>query len=141
MGNDIKFKDNRLIVEDRMSTLIGKILLEVAAELVSQTARNTKVDTGQTKNSWAADVKEDPNGKSVATIGSPLMNAVYEEFGTGEYALNRNGRKGGWFYVDEKGKGHFTHGKKPRRPFWKAYTTLKPRLIQHMQDEFTRGMQ
>lgn len=141
MGNDIKFKDNRLIVEDRMSTLIGKILLEVAAELVSQTARNTKVDTGQTKNSWAASVKEDPNGKSVATIGSPLMNAVYEEFGTGEYALEGNGRKGGWFYVDERGKGHFTHGKKPRRPFWNAYTTLKPRLIQHMQDEFKRGMQ
>lgn len=141
MGNDIKFKDNRLIVEERMSTLIGKILLEVAAELVSQTARNTKVDTGQTKNSWAANVKEDPNGKSVATIGSPLQNAIWEEFGTGEYALEGNGRKGGWYYVDEKGKGHFTHGKKPRRPFWKAYTTLKPRLIQHMQDEFTRGMQ
>lgn len=141
MGHDIEFKDNRLIVEKTMSSLIGKILLEVAAELVSQTARNTKVDTGQTKNSWAADVKEDPNGKSVATIGSPLMNAVYEEFGTGEYALNGNGRKGGWFYKDEKGKGHFTHGKKPRRPFWNAYTTLKPRLIQKMQDEFKRGMQ
>lgn len=141
MGNDIKFKDNRLIVEGRMSTLIGKILLEVAAELVSQTARNTKEDTGQTKNSWAADVKEVESGKSVATIGSPLMNAVYEEFGTGEHALNGNGRKGGWAYQDEKGKWHFTHGKKPRRPFWKAYTTLKPRLIRQMQDEFKRGMQ
>lgn len=141
MGHDVYFKDNRLIVEERMSTLIGKILLEVAAELVSQTAQNTKVDSGQTKNSWAADVKEDPGGKSVATIGSPLMNAVYEEFGTGEYALEGNGRKGGWHYVDEKGKGHFTHGKKPRRPFWNAYTTLKPRLIRDMQDEFNRGMQ
>jgi hypothetical protein len=32
------------------------------------------------------------------------MNAVYEEFGTGEYAFNGNGRKGGWFYVDEREK-------------------------------------
>lgn len=170
MGHDIEFKDNRLIVEKTMSSLIGKILLEVAAELVSQTARNTKVDTGQTKNSWAADVKEDPNGKSVATIGSPLQNAIWEEFGTGEYALEGKGRSGYWVYVDDgddsysssktgktytlkeakrvvaylRSKGlnaYYTNGKKPRRPFWKAYTTLKPRLIQHMQDEFKRGMQ
>lgn len=170
MGHDIEFKDNRLVVEDRMTSLIGKILLEVAAELVSQTARNTKVDTGQTKNSWAADVKEVESGKSVATIGSPLMNAVYEEFGTGEYALNGNGRSGYWVYVDDgddsysssktgktytlaeakrvvaimRSKGlnaYYTKGKKPRRPFWKAYTTLKPRLIRQMQDEFKRGMQ
>lgn len=169
MGHDIEFKDNRLVVQDRMTSLIGKILLEAAAELVSQTARNTKVDTGQTKNSWAADVKEVENGESVATIGSPLMNAVYEEFGTGEYALNRNGRKGYWVYVkgeddnssSTKGgksytlaeakrivammrsKGldaYYTNGKKPRRPFWNAYTTLKPRLIKHMQDEFKGGM-
>ena len=170
MGHDIEFKDNRLVVEDRMTTLIGKILLEVAAELVSQTARNTKVDTGQTKNSWAANVKEDPDGKSVATIGSPLQNAIWEEFGTGEYALNGNGRKGYWVYVDDgkdskkssksgksytlkeakravaylRSKGleaYYTKGKKPRRPFWKAYTTLKPRLIRKMQNEFKRGMQ
>ena len=140
MAFDIKFKDNRVAVNAKMSSLIESILLEVAAELQSQTARNTKVDTGQTKNSWAYKVNAVEVGESVATIGSPLMNAVYEEFGTGEYALNGNGRKGGWFYVDEKGKGHFTHGKKPRRPFFKAYTTLKPRLIRYMQDKFQGGM-
>lgn len=137
---DIKFKDNRVAVNAKMSSLIESILLEVAAELQSQTARNTKVDTGQTKNSWAYKVHAVEVGESVATIGSPLMNAIYEEFGTGDYALNGNGRKGGWYYVDEKGKGHFTHGKKPRRPFWNAYTTLKPRLIRHMQQKFQGGL-
>lgn len=140
MGYGVKFKDNRIAVNAKMSSLIESILLEVAAELQSQTARNTKVDTGQTKNSWAYKVHSVEVGESVATIGSPLMNAIYEEFGTGEYALNGNGRKGGWFYKDEKGKGHFTHGKKPRRPFWNAYTTLKPRLIRHMQNKFQGGM-
>lgn len=169
MAHDVEFKDNRVVVNATMSSLIGKILLEVAAELVSQTARNTKVATGQTKNSWAADVKEDPNGKSVATIGSPLQNAIWEEFGTGEYALEGKGRSGYWVYVDDgdddssssksgktytlkeakrvvailRKKGlnaYYTKGKKPRRPFYKAYTTLKPRLIKHMQEEFRRGM-
>ena len=43
--------------------------------------------------------------------------------------MNGNGRKGGWYYVDEKGNGHFTHGKKPNRALFNAYTTLKPSII------------
>ena len=133
------FKDNRVEVKRTMSTLIGKILLEASAELVSQTARNTRVDQGQLKGSWAANIEEDENGTSVATIGSPLENAIWEEFGTGEYALNGNGRKGGWVYVDAEEEGHFTYGKRPNRAFHNAYTSLKPKLIRHMQDEFKRG--
>lgn len=134
MAHDIQFsfKDNRVEVKRAMSTAVGNALLEASAELVSQTAQNTAVDTGQLKGSWAADLKESAEG-ATATIGSPLQNAIWEEFGTGEYALNGNGRKGGWFYVDAKGDGHFTHGKKPRRAFWNAYTTLKDKLIKHIE--------
>lgn len=122
-----------------MKDLAFAVLEEACGELESQVKRNTAVDTGQTKNSWTHAVKSSGE-ETTGTVGSPLQNAIWEEFGTGEYALNGDGRKGGWFYVDEKGEGHFTHGKHPRRPFWKAYSLLKNRLIKFIQDRFKGGL-
>ena len=134
----VKFVDNTLKVIDKTENAIEAVLLEVAAELVSQTSENSRVKTGQLKNSWKATVKKKGKGFE-AVIGSPLENAVWEEFGTGEYALEGNGRKGGWLYEDEKGKTHFTYGKKPSRAFWHAYTSLKPKIFNQLKKfmEFT----
>ena len=115
------------------------VLDEVGGEFESQVKRNTAVDTGQLKNSWTYVVSESGNTQTV-TVGSPLQNAIWEEFGTGEHALNGNGRKGGWFYVDDKGDGHFTHGKKPRRALHRAYTSLKSAVIKRIQDAYKGGM-
>ena len=139
MPMSVEFKDFSIQVKTAMNDIAPAVLEEVAGELEAQVKRNTAVDTGQTKNSWTHSVKSG-NDQHTATIGSPMQNAIWEEFGTGEYALNGNGRKGGWFYVDQKGKGHFTHGKHPRRPFWKAYTALKNRLIKRIQDAFKGGL-
>ena len=136
---DIKYNDHTIEVQNAMSACIMRALEETAGELESQVKRNTAVDTGQLKGSWTHRITSSSD-KSQATIGSPLQNAIWEEFGTGDYALNGNGRKGGWFYVDAKGDGHFTHGKRPRRAFWNAYTTLKSKLIKHIQDVFKGGM-
>lgn len=136
MANDIQFsfKDHRVEVNRAMDDAVDAALLEVSAELVSQTARNTAVDTGQLKGSWAANVTKNGDGYT-ATIGSPLQNAIWEEFGTGEYALEGNGRKGGWAYEDPKtGETIWTHGKRPRRAFWNAYTALKDKMIKHIED-------
>lgn len=135
----MEFKDFSINVKTAMNNIAPAILEEVAGELESQVKRNTAVDTGKTKNSWTHNVKNSGD-QYIATVGSPMQNAIWEEFGTGEYALNGNGRKGGWFYKDEKGKGHFTHGKHPRRPFWNAYTALKNRLIKRIQDAFKGGL-
>jgi hypothetical protein len=131
--SEIYFEDNTLKVIDNTENAIEAVLLECAAEIASQTARNTRVDTGQLKSSWASNVDKTSTGYE-ATIGSPLENAIWEEFGTGEHALKGNGRKGGWFYEDEEGKGHFTHGKKPSRAFWNAFTSLKNKIINHIQN-------
>lgn len=128
---DIEFKDNSLIVKKHLEDAIGKFLIEVSGELVSQTARSSPVDTGQLKNSWAANIDESNN---TATIGSPLENAIWNEFGTGEYALEGKGRQGGWVYEDAKGEYHFTRGKKPQRTFNKAYTSLKPKIIKRAEE-------
>lgn len=137
---DIKFNDYSIEVKQAIASLAVAALEEAAGELESQVKRNTAVDTGQLRGSWTHRVQQSDE-KHVATVGSPLENAIWEEFGTGEYALNGNGRKGGWFYVDKKGDGHFTHGKHPRRPFWKAYTALKNKLIKLIQNKFKGGMQ
>ena len=82
----------------------------------------------ETANAWTYEVDE---AAKTATIGNPLENAIWEEFGTGEYALNGDGRKDvPWFYVDYKGEGHWTKGKKPRRHLYKAMTAKKSQIKQ-----------
>lgn len=131
MANKIVYKDFTVQVKDAIDDRINIVLEEVAGELEAQVKRNSRVKTGKTKNSFRHVVD---SAQHLATIGSSDENAIWEEFGTGEYALNGNGRKGGWYYVDEKGEGHFTHGKKPSRAFYKAYTGLKDKIIKHIQD-------
>ena len=134
--SSIRFEDYSVKCKAALADAGIAFLHEVSGELVSQTARNSRVRTGQTKGSWDYKVDE---SELKATIGSPLENAIWEEFGTGEFALNNDGRKGGWYYVDEKGDGHFTHGKKPNRALWNAIETLKPSL-QTALEEKLRGL-
>ena len=126
-----EFKDNTIQVKEAMKNNVVAVLYECAGEIESQTKRNSRVKTGKTKSSFRHVVDED---KLKAIIGSSDENAIWEELGTGEYALNGNGRKGGWKYVDEDGNGHFTRGKKPSRAMWKAYTALKSKIINRIQN-------
>lgn len=129
----VEFQDNRVQVKEALRETALGFLHEAAGEMATQTARNTKVKTGQTKRSWSYAVNEEA---LEAVIGSSFQNAIWEEFGTGEYALNGDGRKGGWVYRDEKGKFHFTRGKKPRRPFFKAFKALKAAIIREAERRF-----
>lgn len=127
----VKFEDYRIEVQNAINDKILAVLEECAGEVESQTKRNSRVKTGKTKNSFQHKVID---SEYTAYIGSNEENAIWEEFGTGEYALKGNGRKGGWFYVDEKGNGHFTRGKTPSRAFWNAYTSLKSKIINRIQN-------
>lgn len=139
--SEFKFVDHSEEVKGLLGANVEAALEEACGELEAQVKRNTKVKTGKTKNSWQHRVTGDAaSGKFAGNVGSDYENAIWEEFGTGEYALNGNGRKGGWFYVDEKGDGHFTHGKHPRRPFHNAYTTLKNKMIKIIQDRIKGGL-
>lgn len=135
----IEFHDYSEQIKDLIGTLAESTLREVAGELEAQVKRNTAVDTGQTKNSWKYTVQQTNEGY-MAQVGSDYMNAVWEEFGTGEYALKGDGRKGGWAYKDAKGDWHYTLGKQPRRPFWKAYTANKNKYIKFIQSKFKGGL-
>lgn len=128
---DVIFEDYTIKVQNAIDDKINAALEECAGELESQVKRNTRVDTGKTKNSFQHKVVD---SEHVAYIGSNYENAIWEEFGTGEFALQGNGRKGGWVYKDAKGNWHKTTGKKPSRAFWKAFTSLKNKLINHIQN-------
>ena len=84
----VEFRDNSIKVKAALNEAIIAYLYEAAGELEAETKRNTRVDTGNTKNSWSYIV--DTN-KGEAVIGNPLENAIWEEFGTGEYALKADG--------------------------------------------------
>jgi hypothetical protein len=121
----VQFQDNSAKVKDALNDATKAWLYEAAGEMEAQVKRNTKVGTGQLKNSWTYKVDE---SKGEATIGSPLENAIWEEFGTGQYALHGDGRKTPWVYKDDKGNWHRTTGKQPRRALNNAYITLKSSL-------------
>ena len=108
-------------------------LEEASGEVEAQTKRNTKVDTGKTKGSWEHVVNE---SKLEAEVGSRYKNALWEELGTGIYALNGDGRKTKWVYTPDGKHFYATVGKKPRRALFNAYTSLKNKLIRSAQKRF-----
>ena len=119
---DVKFTDFSVEVKGEIDERIFAILEECAGEIESQTKRNSRVDTGFTKNSFQHKVTGSFMANEFrAHIGSNAENAIWEEFGTGEHALGGNGRKGGWRYKDKNGEWHYTRGKTPSRAFYKAY--------------------
>lgn len=143
----LQFEDNRVQVKAAMDSAITAFLHEAGGEIQARTIRNSRTDTGQTKGSYEYKVNESA-GK--CQIGSNLENAIWEEFGTGEYALKGNGRKGAWYvpvdnYTGSKkptyngkvvivygknGKKFYkTNGKKPNRPLDSAFKSLKTKLI------------
>ena len=98
----VKFEDNSVKVINAINEAVSNALEEVGGEMESQVKRNTKVKTGKTKASWTHKVDEH---NKVVYIGSNYENAIWEEFGTGIYAQNGNGRKDvPWTYQSEDGK-------------------------------------
>ena len=129
----IVFKDFSKIVLQKIQETGEIFLEEVGGEVEAQTKRNTKVDTGKTKGSWEYKVDAD---KMEVQIGSRYKNALWEELGTGIYALNGDGRKTKWVYRTEDGKFHATVGKKPRRALYRAYESKKNAIIREAKRRF-----
>lgn len=134
--SEIKFIDNSAVCKAKLSQMMVAFLTEVGGEIASQVTRNTKRATGKTAGSWSYIVDK---SKMTVTIGSTEQNAIYEEFGTGLYAVKGNGRKTPWRYKDSKGNWHTTHGKSARKPFENAKNTISPKLQQIANTKFTES--
>lgn len=134
---DVEFQDFSIQVKAALDDAARAFLEESASEIESQAKRNSRVDTGQLKGSWNHQVNE---SAGEATVGSPEQNAIWEEFGTGEYAAKGNGRKGGWRYQDDNGDWHYTTGKKPNRTLQRAFDSVKGKIINRAKQIFKEGM-
>lgn len=133
---NVEFTDYSAKVQTAITDAVIAWLYEVGGEIEAQTKRNTPVDTGQLEKSWTHVVDE---SKGEVVIGSPLENAIWTEFGTGEYALNGDGRKKPWRYEDVYGNWHTTTGKKPQRCLFNAFQAVKPKAIKALENKL-KGM-
>jgi hypothetical protein len=159
--SNVVFEDYSVEVKGVIKDKIISFLYEIGGELVSQTQRNSRRKTSKTAGSYEYKVDE---GKQAVHIGSDYENAIWEEFGTGEYAINGDGRKGWWVYVEgsssksssggtsysspeqarmavailrDKGlDAHMTRGKTANRPLFKAYKSSKSSIINRARTIF-----
>ena len=86
---------------------IEKALTAVGHEAVARVNPLVPVDTGRLRASITSEV----DGQTV-NVGTNVEYAPYVEMGTGVYA-EEGGRPTPWWYQDDKGEWHFTHGQKP----------------------------
>ena len=157
----VTFENNTMKVIAAIDKAAIAFLYEAAGEIKSQTVKNMPTGGGyynRQKEAWDFKVDE---SKGEAVIGNPIESMLWTEFGTGEYALEGNGRKGYWVYVkgsdgtkstnhktytrEEARKivalmrkdgldAHYTNGQKPKRPFGIAYNKLKKPLIKRANE-------
>lgn len=138
----VEFKDNSVKIVEALGNGLLAFMHEVGGEIQSQTVKNSRSDRGNTKGSYGYRVRESAH-ESEVQVGSDMENAIWEEFGTGEYALHGDGRKGGWYIPEEKlnekaksrmkkviGKNgkvfYYTKGKTPNQPLKKAFDKTAP---------------
>lgn len=147
--SDWKFEDNSMKVVKALDSVAEQWLQDATRVLLNQVIRNSRVDTGQTKASWKKIVDGDKG-----IVGSTSQNAIWEEFGTGHYAINQNGRKTPWYvpvdgYTGHKkptyngkviivygkgGKAFFkTNGKSPVRPLENAKNTVEKKIQKRLE--------
>ena len=87
----VTFEDNSENCKNAIKASAIAFLHEIGGEIRSQAQRNSRRKTSQTAGSYQYKVDEDA---LAVHIGSDYWNAIYEEFGTGEHAINGGGRNG-----------------------------------------------
>lgn len=106
MAGGVEFKDFSIEVAEALDETTIAWLYEAANEVTAQAQRTCVMedDVGKRlKGSYDNNVDE---SKGMATVGTPLEEGYWEEWGTGEYAAHGDGRKGWWVFIrGEASKG------------------------------------
>lgn len=110
-----------------------KWLEESCGGLESAYKKNSRRDLGDLRKSITHKI----DGHT-GIVGSPLENAIWEEYGTGIHAENGNGRKKPWTYQDRRGDFYTTKGKKGTKALRKACEEKKESIMQHLNSELKR---
>ncbi|NEZ46501.1 HK97 gp10 family phage protein [Clostridium niameyense] len=123
------FKDNSRACKNAIKMANIKWLKAAALVIQSQAKALAPVDTSNLKTNIDYKIQA---SKLEAYIGTNCDYAIYVEFGTGEFAENGQGRKGGWVYTNSEGKTIFTRGSKPKpylRPAYRANKQVLKQLL------------
>lgn len=104
----VVFRDFSVQLKAAVNSTSLAWLNETGNEIASQAQRNCAMD-GEEGTQLRGSYQSKVSGAR-AQVGSPLESAYWEEYGTGEFAANGNGRPGWWVYVE----GMNNHGAKTR---------------------------
>ena len=107
----MKFVDNSKAAKRELERAAIRGLTKASLLVEGQAVLLAPVDKGGLRDSIGYKVDE---SELVAYVGTNCEYAIYVEFGTGEFAENGNGRKGGWVYKTPNGEVHFTYGMPPQ---------------------------
>lgn len=156
MADKWKFEDNSIKVTEALDKVGGQWLEDATRVLHRQVVQNTRVDTSQTKSSWKKVVEGDKG-----IVGSTSENAIWEEFGTGHYAVEGNGRQTPWYVPVEGYTGHKkptyngkvvivygkdgkafykTNGKKPTRALENAKNSTEKKIRKRLEQLVKEAM-
>lgn len=131
MVQGFKFEDYSKEIKRRMSFVSEKALETALLHVEGQAKLLAPVDEGELRDHISHRIILKGNdGDRVGQVGSPSKHSFYVEYGTGELAVNGNGRKGGWVYKAANGKFYFTKGQKAQ-PFLKpAFRRNRSKIIE-----------
>lgn len=102
---EVHFTDYSAQVTGAIDRAVNAFLEEAVAEIESEAKRTTPADKAQLRGSWSSSVD---GGSHTGVVGSPMEQSLWNEFGTGSHAVNGDGRKGWWVYIE--GQGASTKG-------------------------------
>lgn len=154
----MEFIDNSIKIIGEINEATKRWLIEASNEVASHAARNCKMDgkVGEAlKGSYKLEKNPDLDSGKIY-VGSDMVAAYWEEFGTGSHAEKGDGRQGWWVYVEdgtkhapdggityytqqeaeevaesmrnEKGlKAHATNGRDPQHTLQNAFIKTNPK--------------
>lgn len=105
------FRDHSQGAKDAIQQATVRWLFEACILVQGQAILLAPTQTARLKGSIDYQVDE---GELAGYVGTNVEYAIYVEFGTGEFAENGRGRKGGWVYQDPSGEWFFTWGQEPQ---------------------------
>jgi HK97 gp10 family phage protein len=121
----MKFLDHSDEAKEVLKQATIQWLFQACMLVEGQVVALAAVHTSRLRNSIDYVVDE---AELIGYVGTNVEYAIYVEMGTGEFAENGMGRKGGWVYQDPSGEWFFTWGQEPQPYLCPAFRKNKSQI-------------
>ncbi|MGH1771694.1 HK97-gp10 family putative phage morphogenesis protein [Enterococcus casseliflavus] len=121
----MKFLDHSDEAKEVLKQATIQWLFQACMLVEGQAVALAAVHTSRLRNSIDYIVDE---AELIGYVGTNVEYAIYVEMGTGEFAENGMGRKGGWVYQDPSGEWFFTWGQEPQPYLRPAFRKNKSQI-------------